>query len=276
MKRSHLAAFALAATVTAFATAEEAAEPKRILDFELRRLERMAEKFEVPAEKRAALAATLKEHDAARRANLEALAGELAALDEAVDAGADPLAALETLDARRKAMRDARVAKMDAMGDHFTEHQKLKLLARMHRAREERAGPFRQRVGGFLKKHAGTVAVKILGVEQATFDAAKAYFESGKTERQALKAEFEGIRPEIKAYLETGEVDEARAAQLVARLKDFRAKVHDAIDAHLAGAKEALTPAQRAEITTKVVAGVRKLVGLATYFWDVEELKLFL
>jgi Spy/CpxP family protein refolding chaperone len=272
MKRSHLAAFCLAVAVTATASAEEA-EPKRILDFELRRLERVAEKFELPAEKLAALKAVATEHDAARRSQLEALAGELVALDEAVDSGADPLPALEALDTRRKAMRATRVARMDALGAVFSDHQKLKIVAKMHdRRHKHRKG----RMGKFFRKHISTLMVKVLGIDQATFDTTKDYVQSRKPLREALKSEFEGIRNEVKEYLDAGEEDPAKATLLVARLKDFREKIHEHTDEGFAGAKEVLTPAQRAELTTKVVAGVRKLMGFATYFWDVEEMKLFL
>lgn len=274
MKRSHLAAFCLAAAVTAAASAEEA-EPKRILDFELRRVERIADRLDLPARKREALQAALSEHDVLRRAQLEALAGELVNLDEVVDSGGDPLPALEALEARRKAMRDLWVARMDALGDVFSDHQKLKIVAKLHleRRRHHEGGG---RMGKFVRKHIGTLMVKILGVDQGTFDVVKDYVKSRKPERQALKAEFQGVAREVKAYLDAGEEDPARAALLVARLKDFRAKVHETVDAGFAGAKQVLTPAQRAELTTKVVAGVRKLMGFASYFWDVEEMKLFL
>lgn len=274
MKRSHLAGLCLVAVAATTAFAEEA-EPKRILDFELRRLERIADKFELPPEKREALKATLSEHDVLRRAQLEALAGELAALDEVVDAGGDPLPALEALDTRRRTMRSTRTARMDALGDVFSDHQKLKIAAKMHMRRKKHQEG-RGRMGKFLRKHIGTVMVKILGVEQGTFDTVKDYVQSRKPERQALKSEFKGIAQEVKAYLDSGEEDPAKASLLVARLKDFREKVHGTIDEGFAGAKEVLTPAQRAELTTKVVAGARKLMGIASYFWDVEEMKLFL
>lgn len=132
--RRHLSLALLAAAATSTVAL---AAPQRILDFEQRFLDRMAEKVSMPAETKQGLEKVLQEYDAQRKEKLRTLADTLKDLTRAnaaegsSEASLAPL--LEKLEASRTDLRDMRLAKREELGSFFTDTQKLRFLHRMHR-----------------------------------------------------------------------------------------------------------------------------------------------
>lgn len=272
---SHLRTLSLGLALAALATTSTRAdEARRLADWELKLVGRAAEELRLPAEKKAGLEAVIEAYSKTRKAALADLAADLKAIEEAHAAGGgDAAALLGALDEDRVSLRSMHLAKMDELGSFFTDTQKLRIAARLHRRHKDR--PKAGKVRGFVRKHLPTLFTKVLGIEPAAVEAATQTFESRKAVREGLKQEWKALAGKIGDHLAQDRPDEETSRLLVIQAKQLRERVQVAMDDGLEAFRSKLTPAQRLDMVAKLSWGVRKLAGFVGNFVDIEELKLF-
>lgn len=260
------------------------AAPKKLLELETQRLEKVAARKGFSDPRKAALQEVLIEHDQARAPHLVELAKSLKELE------ADPkkAEALERFDSAKEALAQLRSERFDSFGDKFSTPEKLRWL-RQHLPRMAKLGAslemdpatpkpdagFRERLGKWMRRSVPGFLTKVVGLDPKTVEAGKLAFQGfQKARKKELKAEFESLVQAVKALPE--EAPEEEQAKVVARAKDLKAKHRALAQEHLSKFQAELGPEARAQAITKTYQAAKKLLYLVSFFVEIEEAKLFL